>query len=131
MLNYLKSAWRRSARDWGWVMPCDYKKYPEEWKKIREEILERAKDRCELCNAPNGVKVVRHRDRTVCWEVPTGRCNYDSAFYYLVKVVLTVAHVDQDINNNEPWNLLALCQRCHNKIDLPHRIKNRRKNAII
>jgi 5-methylcytosine-specific restriction endonuclease McrA len=109
-------------------MPCDYKNYPDNWKEIREKILIRACNRCELCNAPNGVKVVRDRERPVKWISPGGNveASYDSQFYYMVKIVLTIAHLDQDTKNNEPWNLLALCQRCHLKIDLPFKMKKRR-----
>lgn len=86
-------------------MPCDYSQYPENWKEIREEILARAGNRCELCGAENGKP---H------WK--TGSI-----------VVLTIAHLDQDIENNKKYNLLAACQRCHNKIDLPYRIKRRKE----
>ena len=86
-------------------MPCDYSKYPENWKEIRKEILIRAGNRCELCGAENGKP---H------WK--TGS-----------KVVLTIAHLDQDRENNAKYNTRALCQRCHNIIDLPYRIKRRKE----
>lgn len=86
-------------------MPCDYSKYPNDWELIRKEILIRAENQCELCGAENGKP---H------WK--TGS-----------KVVLTIMHLDQDTNNNKRYNLLAACQRCHNKIDLPYRIKRRRE----
>ena len=86
-------------------MPCNYKDYHPNWKNIRKVILQRAENRCELCNTEN----------------------YGSHWKTGSKVVLTVAHLDQDPKNNKHWNLLALCQRCHNKIDLPYRIKNRIK----
>lgn len=41
------------------------------------------------------------------------------------KVVLTIAHLDHDPTNNDPSNLKAMCQRCHNKYDAPTRRKNR------
>ena len=85
-------------------MPCDYKKYHPQWKFIRVGILHRAENKCELCNAPN----------------------YKPHWKTGSKVVLTIHHIDYDINNNKPYNLLALCQRCHNKLDMPLRIKNRR-----
>jgi hypothetical protein len=107
-------------------MPCDYKNYPENWKEIREKILVRACNRCELCNAPNGVTIVRDRERPVRWEQLAMNTTYDSKYYFSVKIVLTIAHLDQDTKNNKPVNLLALCQRCHNKIDMPYRIKNRK-----
>lgn len=90
-------------------MPCDYKKYPKNWKEIRAKILLRAKNKCELCDAEN----------------------YKPHWKTGSKVVLTIAHIDQDKTNNMDYNLLALCQRCHNKIDLPHRIKNRNKKLLV
>ena len=86
-------------------IPIDYKKYPANWEWIRSCILTRAGNRCELCNAENGKP---H------WK--TGSL-----------VVLTVAHIDQDVNNNKKYNLLALCQRCHLKIDMPYKIKKRKE----
>jgi len=68
-------------------MPCDYKDYDPEWANIRTEILVRADGRCELCGAEN----------------------YKPHWKTGSKVVLTVAHIDQDKNNNKRYNLLALC----------------------
>ena len=84
-------------------MPIDYRKYPNNWKTIRAKIMERAEGRCELCNAEN---YMPH------WK--TGS-----------RVILTVAHIDQDTLNNKDYNLLALCQRCHLKIDMPYKVKKR------
>jgi hypothetical protein len=92
-------------------MPCDYKRYPVTWNIIRAGVLSRAGNRCELCTAEN------YKPHPI-----TGKI-----------VVLTVAHMDDetDKDGNYVWNdmkdLLALCQRCHNKIDLPKR-RHRRKN---
>jgi len=47
-----------------------------------------------------------------------------------VKVILTIAHLDQDPTNNKRSNLKALCQLCHNRLDAPHRAKNRKANKI-
>ena len=90
-------------------MPINYKDYPRNWPEIREAILIRAEDKCELCGAENGKP---H------WKTKS-------------KVVLTIAHLDQDIENNAKYNLRALCQRCHNIIDLPYRIKRRRERIRI
>ena len=43
------------------------------------------------------------------------------------RVVLTVAHLNQNPADNGEQNLMALCQRCHNRLDSPHRQKNARK----
>lgn len=40
------------------------------------------------------------------------------------KVMLTVAHLDHDLANNNEDNLRALCQRCHLAHDLKHHMAN-------
>jgi 5-methylcytosine-specific restriction endonuclease McrA len=87
-------------------MPCDYSKYTQNWPIIRKRILKRAKNCCERC----GVK------------------NYQLNPVTKSKVVLTIAHLDHDIqNNDEEKNLRALCQMCHNRHDARHRADNRKK----
>jgi hypothetical protein len=44
-----------------------------------------------------------------------------------IKVVLTIAHLDHQIDNNDHSNLRAWCQRCHNRHDAPNRLRNRRR----
>jgi len=39
----------------------------------------------------------------------------------IVRIVLTVAHLDHQPENCDRANLKALCQRCHNSYDMPHR----------
>jgi hypothetical protein len=90
-------------------MPCKYSDYHPEWKVIsRSIIFDRAKNRCELCDAENGQP---H------WK--TGS-----------KVVLTVHHIRESLGkkNIDPLNLIALCQRCHLRLDLH---KHVRKNVNI
>lgn len=87
-------------------MPCNYKDYPNNWKVIRKNVMERSGGRCELCNAEN----------------------YKPHWKTGSKVILTVHHIDYDKKNNTGYNLLALCQRCHNKLDMPFRVKNRKRN---
>jgi hypothetical protein len=41
-------------------------------------------------------------------------------------IVLTIAHLDHDKNNNRFENLAALCQKCHLNHDLPQHINNRK-----
>ena len=40
------------------------------------------------------------------------------------RVVLTVAHLNHDVTENDDANLRALCQRCHNVHDQKHRQAN-------
>ncbi len=86
-------------------MPCDYKKYTKNWKEISQRIKQRAKNKCEICDAEN------YKPHPV-----TGS-----------KVILTVHHLDFNIQNNEDYNLIALCQRCHNRLDARYRAYKRRK----
>ena len=89
-------------------MPIDYSKYPEDWKEIRQAILARAENKCELCGAEN------YRSHPI-----TGS-----------KVILTIHHIDHNITNNKPYNLMAACQKCHLRLDLPGKIKRRSEKRI-
>lgn len=91
-------------------------RYPRDWAQLSRAIKERAGWRCEgTSQFPNcGAK---HGDL----HPVTG-----------AKVVLTVAHLDHVPEHNDPSNLRALCQRCHNAWDAPTRaqgIKARRRAA--
>ena len=87
------------------IRPEDRRLYPPDWPEISRAIREeRAGWRCERCGAANGLP-----------HPVTGS-----------RVVLTVAHLDHDPTNNDPSNLRALCQRCHNAHDAPMRAWRRR-----
>ena len=87
-------------------MPIDYKKYHPAWKQISRSIIrDRAKGFCELCPSENGKPQ---------WK--TGS-----------KVVLTVHHINFDIKDNHPLNLIALCQRCHLRLDIREKLRKRKK----
>jgi len=73
--------------------------YPENWSKISLLIRERAGWKCELCQAEQGF----HHPITGS------------------EVVLTVHHINGDPTDMRKLNMLALCQRCHNKLDQPFR----------
>lgn len=125
-------------------MPCDYSKYPSNWKtEIRPAIIERAKNRCEFCSVENYKLIIRGTWNGVeCYQDEDGfiynanTSEYIAGDYLgevhptnkLVKIVLTVAHLDHDVNNNDHSNLKALCQRCHNRHDVGYRKENRKKN---
>jgi hypothetical protein len=83
-------------------MPIDYSRYHPDWKAISRRIrFQRAGNRCEWCGAEN------YQPHPV-----TGS-----------RVILTVAHLDHDILNNDDENLAALCQRCHLNYDRKHGTK--------
>lgn len=121
-------------------MPIDYKDYPPNWKtEIVPRILERDGNRCKLCGIANH-KVIRRipPDR---WRHPSPQewdmihskvRNSHITFLQSVKllgftrIVLTVAHLDHDHNNNDDENLCALCQRCHLTHDKQQHAYNRK-----
>jgi hypothetical protein len=64
-------------------------RYPIDWPTIALQIKEKAGWTCERCKAPHS---------------------------FVGALVLTVHHLDGDPANCEDWNLAALCQRCHLRI---------------
>lgn len=86
------------------IKPENKKRYPSNWKQIREDILQRANNRCEFCGIEN--YSIRENGS---------------------KVVLTIAHLDHTPEHCEYSNLRALCQKCHNNYDKEHRAETRRK----
>jgi hypothetical protein len=137
-------------------MPIDYSKYPANWKteirparmaiagevRVDGKVVTQAK--CERCNAVNHSLVCRGtwNDKPV-WQNDDGQIyNSDTGEYMgdsyvgdvwtdekrpLVKIVLTIAHVEHDLTKNELEDLRAWCQRCHNHHDKEHRNNNRRE----
>lgn len=118
-------------------MPINYKKYPTNWKtEVRPAILKRAKDCCEFCGVEN--YSIGYRDSNNIWyEIEqsfVGDMQAQDAKeigYKIIKIVLTVAHLDHDVTNNDPSNLKALCQKCHLNYDLKYHQQSRKKNRII
>lgn len=95
-------------------MPMNRERYPPDWEEISHRVrFERAKGRCEWCDAEHGQP---HPD--------TGSI-----------VVLTTAHLGtfhpdgtpgdkHDKMDVRPENLAALCQRCHLNFDRDEHLAN-------
>ena len=83
--------------------------YPDNWDKISQLIREKANNECELCYAPNGFSHPKTSSQ----------------------VVLTVHHINYDPTDNRRINLIALCQKCHNRLDLPFRRKKKEPGRLI
>jgi hypothetical protein len=89
------------------IKPENKKRYPPNWKEIRELVLAEADYRCEGspdfpdCRAENG------KPHPV-----TGS-----------KVVLTIAHLNHTPEDCRPSNLKAWCQRCHLNYDRKERMR--------
>lgn len=121
-------------------MPINYSKYPPKWKtEIRPAILKRAENCCEECGVKNYSRGVRQLDGTFT-EIPIypEKMLNEEQFEFqkmwaemngfkVIKIVLTIAHLDHDINNNDYSNLKAFCQKCHLSYDKEHHLKNSRE----
>lgn len=121
-------------------MPCDYSKYSSDWKQIRTRILERAEHRCEECHVPNyawiwrdsygnwhdaGEQTLREAGHektpfTIACTFADGRVGQ----IIVIRIILTVAHLDHNIDNNADNNLKAFCQWHHLRHDKDHHARN-------
>ena len=99
------------------IRPDQRALYPSDWRAISERIKARAGNRCE-CAGECGLHRTTPGPRR-CTEV-----HGDPAHFARGTVVLTVAHLNHDPTDNRPENLRAMCQRCHNRYDKPHRTAN-------
>lgn len=109
------------------------------WRAIRARILSRAGNKCERCGKPNRkrLKVTRggiwYDDERSGWSNDQGEIN--GFFYpgitkrsvYVIRCVLTIAHLDHNPHNNSDDNLQALCQHCHLKHDIHFHHANARR----
>ena len=117
----------------------DKARYPADWKAISLRVRAEAGQRCEQCRAPNGEYIVRGqawdadtymlRDGGEVFHSDTGeflgaRRGSEYCANRIVRVVLTVAHLDHNPENCERDNLRALCQRCHLRYDKSHHAAN-------
>ena len=66
--------------------------YPKDWNKISKDYKDSVDNTCELC----------------------GHIHIRGEGYFL-----TVHHLDGNKNNNEKWNLIALCgEHCHQQVQM-------------
>jgi len=115
-------------------------RYPQDWKAISKRIRVLAGNVCEKCGTPNGELIRRGvtRDKIAVWRLASDSAYMDGyradngilehdtgedtvGWGQLVKVILTVAHLDHTPENCADDKLRAWCQRCHNVYDMPMR----------
>jgi hypothetical protein len=113
-------------------MPIDYKEYPANWKtEIRPAVLERARNACEACSAPNHQIIYRPEKGKPDWKIAPEGFEGDVMVMdgvKFTKIILTIAHLDHDKLNHDVKldRLKALCQRCHLLYDIEHHKANRK-----
>lgn len=124
------------------IRPENRDRYPPDWPEISARVRMEANGQCEWCGALNGATIRRGKAadgtpvyRYASWSAymdglsaDTGTlvpesCEDLSDYGDPVRVILTVAHLDHRPENCERANLVALCQRCHNRYDAPERRK--------
>ena len=94
------------------IRPENRNRYPADWPEISQRIrFQRADGQCE-CDGRCGE------------DHPGGRCKATHGKPHPITgstVVLTVMHLDHCPEHNDDANLMAGCQRCHNRYDAPMR----------
>jgi hypothetical protein len=120
-------------------MPFHPERYPADWKAISRRIRERDGNACKVCKVPNGEYISRDLMRKA-FMLHDGRVFHEDDGRLLgsargsewegataIKVVLTVAHLDQDTANGADENLAALCQLHHLRLDAKQHAASARK----
>lgn len=118
------------------IRPENKHRYPSNWKEIRARILQRAGNHCEECGLVN--HSYGYRDGkgnfTEC-DIEDGDSIFEMYGYKVIRIVLTIAHLDHIEEHCEDSNLKALCQQCHNRLDAKVRaagiINRKRQNYAI
>lgn len=112
-------------------MPINYRNYPLNWKtELRPAALERSNHCCAFCGIKN--YAVGARDKNGQWHDEPAIHSMSSdeglikfgEFPRMIKIVLTVAHLNHDITDNSDTNLKALCQKCHIRHDATYHAIN-------
>jgi 5-methylcytosine-specific restriction endonuclease McrA len=121
------------------IKPENRSRYPKDWPAISADVKMRARWRCEFCGVPHGqlggrspagvwhaARPIGQKNLRLEWPEPGtfAHCAGYDAPLRIVRIVLTTAHLDHQPENCDPSNLKALCQRCHNRHDQPHRKAN-------
>jgi 5-methylcytosine-specific restriction endonuclease McrA len=113
-------------------------RYPKDWPAISARVRKRARNRCEECGVKNYAIGARAPDGTFLKNRPRGekmlgldwpppgedawfKWKGEDMMLRVVRIVLTVAHLDHQPENCADENLRAWCQRCHNRYDASER----------
>jgi hypothetical protein len=121
------------------IKPENKAKYPANWsKEIVPAIRERSGNKCELCGVPNYELGGRAPSGKWHKATPTGTggrspsglewpepgdwawCQGYDVQLRIVRIVLTVMHLNHKEEDCRPENLKHACQRCHLRYDVNH-----------
>lgn len=128
------------------IRPENRDRYPRDWPEISARIRQRAGNRCEECGVKNYALGGRDEQGTFWEATPKGdkmarlewpepgetwwcSCGPQVRKLRIIRIVLTVAHLDHTPENCADDNLKALCQRCHNRLDAAERRRGIRERA--
>ena len=124
-------------------MPINYKKYSPNWKtEIVPAIRKRSGGKCEVCGLKNRQKIFSYRlwvkdvdgryKLKSFWTESKSDLQRILPFAYreefkIVKVILTVAHLDHDETNHHISlnRLKDMCQYCHLNYDAKEKYRRR------
>jgi 5-methylcytosine-specific restriction endonuclease McrA len=99
-------------------MSINYKDYSPDWKDIiRPDILRRDKYTCQHCMFKRNTYYVILKGSKVLVDTQFDKNYYLSMGIKVIKVILHVAHLNHNIQDNNYSNLLTLCSACHLKYD--------------
>lgn len=114
------------------IRPENKLRYPPDWPAISARVRARADNRCEECGvenhelggrAPNGewCKALPQGENLLGlkWPIPGFKawCEGYPEKLRIVRIILTVAHLNHQPEDCRDENLRAWCQRCHNRYD--------------
>ncbi len=123
------------------IRPENRARYPKDWPAISARIRQRAGNRCEECGVENHKLGGRSPDGRFWLAEPTGEssrgimwprpgdwswCSGWPERLRIIKIILTVAHLDHQPENCADDNLKALCQRCHLRLDAKSKAERRK-----
>lgn len=117
------------------IKPENRSRYPKDWPVIRERIMARAHNRCEHpgCKAEHRALGYWRKDewvrlpralRDAGVDKPTSIACADGSTLKIIRIILTIAHLDHTPENCADDNLRAWCQRHHLAYDHQHHITN-------
>lgn len=98
------------------------KKYSEEWTDtIRPAILKRDDYKCKHCGIKHRQYVLVDSRKNYTLISKEEHDEYKPYGANVYRIFLQIAHIDNCPDNNNFDNLLALCPKCHLKMDEPYR----------